>query len=868
MENRDHKPSRFAWWILKNLSIYSDRYLIKEDLEEEYLNLCQTQGKRKTRRWLWRQTLLAVGFYVKYIFSWRTLMLKNYLKITIRNIKRHKTFSFINMAGLVVGMTCFLLILVYVYYELSYDSMHEKADRIYRVAFKHPGMSYMGYDSHLVTPSALAPALMESFPEVSHATRFQVTRRLLLSREEKSFYARGLFADEQFFDVFSFGLVSGSKKNVLKNPGSIIITPQLAQKFFGNEDPLGKTLVSSLGEFEIVGILEYVPENSHIQFDWLIPFANLFRVEERDSKLYDWIMGNYYTYCVLKTGSDSQEMEKKLTAFMSKINKGLGRKTERRYFLQALRSIHLKSHIGFEFSVNSDIKIIRLFFTIAVFILLIACVNFINLSTAHASKRAKEIGIRKVIGSTRCHLFRQFIWESILISVASLFLALSFSSLLLPAFNKFTGRTVALNALFDWHLILGMAAVLISTGLLAGIYPALVLSSLQPVDVLKKKTGGIVKGGRLRNILVLSQFSITIMLIFSSLVIYRQMRYIKNTDIGYNRDQIVTMRVNDPGVRKNLAALKQSIMENPNVLGVATSSLVPTSVGDAIGMKCKSEDGEEIEVHNYWLGVDYNFIDVFQMEMVRGRNFSKEYDTDAAGAVIVNESFVKEVNWRQSVGKKIPLFGDEDLREVIGVVKDFHFHSLHMKIKPLTISIYSDSRYLHARIRTENIPATLAYFQEVYDRFKIRYPFEYFFLDDQFNQMYQAELKLGTILMTFSGLAIFIACLGVFGLAIHTAERRTKEIGIRKVLGASIPSILGLFYNELTRWILIANIIAWPVAYFVMSQWLQNFAYRITIGLWIFVASAASAIFIALLTVSYKSIKAAKANPVDSLRYE
>ncbi|MBN1273211.1 MAG: ABC transporter permease [Candidatus Aminicenantes bacterium] len=847
--------------------LYSKDYYLERsgDLEEAYADLMEKSGPFRAKVWLWFQLLKLCFGILRTNIVWGFIMLKNYLKITIRNIKRHKSFSFINMAGLVVGMTCFLLILVYVYYELSYDSMHEKADQIYRVAFKHPGTSYMGFDSHLVTPSALAPALMEGFPEVSHATRFRVTGRLLLSGEEKSFYAGGLFADEQFFDVFSFRLVSGSKKYVLKNPESIIITPQLARKFFGNEDPIGKTLACSLGEFEIVGILENVPENSHIQFDWLIPFASLFRAEERESKLFDWIMGNYYTYCVLKTGSDSRETEKKLTAFMSKINKGLGREKERMYFLQSLRSIHLKSHIGGEFSVNSDIKIIRLFFIVAVFILLIACVNFINLSTAHASKRAKEIGIRKVLGSTRFHLFRQFIWESILISVASLFLALSFSFLLLPVFNRFSGRTVVLNALFDWHLLLGIAAVLVATGLLAGLYPALVLSSLQPVDVLKKKTGGIVKGGMLRNILVLSQFSITIMLIFSSLVIIKQMRYIKNTDIGYNREQIVTVRVDDPEVKKNLASLKQSILESPNIIGVATSSSVPTNVGSAFGMKCKSEDGEEIEVHNYWLGIDHNFIDVFQMEMVHGRNFSKEFGTDAESAVIVNESFVKEVNWNQPVGKKIPLF---DMREVIGVVKDFHFHSLHMKIKPLTISISSDSRYLHARIRTENLPATLAYIKEVYDRFKIKYPFEYFFLDDQFNKMYQAELKLGTMLMTFSGLAIFIACLGVFGLAIYTAERRIKEIGIRKVLGASIPSILGLFYNNLTRWILIANILAWPAAYFFMSKWLQNFAYRTNIGLWVFVVSAASVIFIALLTVSFQSVKAATANPVDSLRYE
>ena len=858
-------PPRLAVWLVKRLDRYQTNHAMADDMLEVFTRICRERGYLAACLWYWSQYLDAVGKDTLFNLRWRFVMLMNYLKIASRNIQRHKTFTFINLAGLVVGMTCFLLILVYVHYELSYDSMHEKGDRIYRVAFKHPGTSYMGHDSHILTPSALSHALMENFPEITHATRFRVFRRLLLSQEDKSFYARGLFADEQFFDVFSFKLVYGDEKNVLKKPGSILISDQLAQKFFANQDPFGQTLVSSLGEFKIAGILESVPENSHIQFDWLIPFSSLFRSEERDSGLYDWVMGNYYTYFALKSGSEGHELEKKLTAFMSKVYKNLGRTTDRTYFLQPLRSIHLRSHLGGEFSVNSDIKLIRIFFTIAVFILSIACVNFINLSTAHASKRAKEIGIRKVIGAKRSYLFRQFIGETILFSIISLFLSLGVSWMLLPSFNRFTGRTIALNTLFSGNLILGMTAVLVVTGFLAGIYPALFLSSLQPVDVLKKKTGIIVKNGRMRNILVFSQFSITIMLILSSLVVFRQMHYIKNTDTGYNRDQIVTVRVYDPGIRENLTAFKQAIMENPNFSGIAASSSVPTNIASAAGLRLKSDNGEEIEIHNYWLGVDHSFIDVMQMEIVQGRNFSKEFVTDAEGAVIVNESFVKEANWSQPIGKAI---GDEDRREVIGVVKDFHFHSLHMQVKPLTIYLNPDNINLHVRLQTENIPATLAYLREMYDQFKTRYPFEYFFLDDQFDQMYRAELKLGTILITFAGFAIFIACLGLFGLATHTAERRIKEIGIRKVLGAPISSILVLFYNELMRWVLLANIIAWPVAYFFMNKWLQNFAYRINIGLQIFLASAGSALFIALLTVCWQSIKAATANPVDALRYE
>jgi putative ABC transport system permease protein len=840
------------------------------DLEEAYRDLVEEAGLLRARVWLCSEIIkLCIGI-IRVNIVWRFIMFKNSIKIAFRNIKWHKTFSIINITGLVIGITCFILIMLYVEYEMSYDAFHEHSDRIFRVAHQNPGEMYMEKDAGATSVAALAPTLMEEFPEVQFATRFKPIDRLLLSWEEESFYETGLFADEHFFDVFSFQLIRGDKKGILEKPESIVISSRLAEKFFGNEDPIGRMLHCSLGRLEIAGIVENVPENSHIQFDWLIPFISQYSAEERASQFQWWGNHNHYTYCFLQEESAKIDLENKLAVYMNKKFKDFGwdDMSMQTYFLQPLESIHLRSHLNGEFSVNNSIKLIRLFSSIAAFILLIACINTMNLSSARAAKRMKEIGIRKVVGGRRHQLFLQFIGESIFLSALSLIAATGLVYVLLPGFNHFVERNILFNSVIEWPFILGLLVVMFVSGILSGIYPAGLLSSLKPMSALKGKTDLTTKGGSLRNMLVVFQFGMTIILMVASFVIFLQIRYVKEKSLGYNREHVVVIRMTDPSVRKNYSSFRNLIMQNPNVQGITSSNSLPSHIISSTSGKSETEDGDIEGLSSLsWTGADFEFFDVFQMEIVKGRSFSREFGTDENDAVIVNETFVRKANWTNPIGKKFQFWGNRE-RVVVGVVKDFHFQSLHQDMKPLFILCQPDNYYFYARVRSENIPATLKYFRETYERFKIRYPFEYFFLDDNFNRMYASEQKLGQMLISFSGLAIFIACLGIFGLASYTAERRTKEIGIRKVLGASVTRIMFLLSTGLTKWIIIANLVSWPIAYYAMSRWLQNFAYRIDINIWIFILSGTIALFIAILTVSYQTIKAATANPVDSLRYE
>jgi len=870
MKNRKKSPPRIARWIISRLSVYEKEHALADAIEAEYFNIRDRHGAILSWIWYWFCTFGTLFHYLKLSLLWSVIMFKNYLKITLRNIKRHKTFSFINITGLIIGLVCFILIMLYIRYEMSYDAFHENSDRIFRVTFQDPGSMYMGQDSWAVTSAALAPTMMEEFPEVTYATRFDSINRLLLTKGEKSFYERGLYADEHFFDVFSFQLITSDKKSVLDDPESIIISSRLAKKFFGSDDPLGQTLNCSLGDLEIVGIVEDSPETSHIQFDCLIPFMKIQSSIEtgENVRYYWWGNSNFYTYCVLKNESDIGALEKKIVAHMNKKYEDFGwNDMSYRYFLQPLESIHLKSHLNHELSVNNSDKLIRLLSFIVAFILLIACVNYMNLSSAYASKRMKEIGIRKVVGGHRSQLFRQFAGESLLISIFSLFLAVGVVYLVLPWFNRFVGKNLAFGAVTEWSFVLSMLAVIVMTGLLSGVYPAAVLSSFKPAMALKGKTGLTAKGGRFRNLLVTFQFAITIILIISSLVIFLQIKSIRERPLGYNREYVVTIPMTDPGVRKNLKAFKNSLLRHPQVIEITTSSQLPTQILNSCAARSNTDDGMIIELGTSHLMVDFNFLELFQMDIVEGRNFSEQYGTDQNDAIIVNETFVQKLNWKNPLGKRVQFWGDLE-KSVVGVVKDFHFLSMHHEMKPLFIQCRPDNYYFHARIRSDNIAATLDHIRETYDRFKIRYPFEFFFLNDNFNQMYASERKLGQTLGIFSGLAVFIACLGIFGLASFAAEHRTKEIGIRKVLGASVPGIFLLLSRGFTKWVVLANLIAWPVAYYFMNKWLQNFAYRINLTIVIFILSGLAALCIAFFTASFQTIKAATANPVESLRYE
>ncbi|MCI0496573.1 ABC transporter permease [candidate division KSB1 bacterium] len=799
-------------------------------------------------------------------------MINNYLKLVLRNIQRNKGYSFINIAGLVIGMTCFILIMLFVQYELSYDNFHENQDRIFRIIFQLPGEKFgMTEDILAITPAPLAAAMMEAFPEVESATRFDARNQLLLSRNEAHFFEAGVFADENFLNMFAFKLIKGDKNKVLDNPQNIVISQNVAKKFFGNDDPMGKTLTCSLGDFTVAGIAEDAPENSHIRFDWMLPFESQFQPEDRARRLNAWNWDNYYSFIKMQPGFDVKAFEEKLNAFIKTKNVDWEARTHFKYFLQPLRKVHLTSGYLYELGVPTDISLIRLFSAVAIFVLLIACINAVNLATANAAKRAKEIGIRKVVGSLRHQLFWQFTGESLFMSLLAFLLALALVSMLLPAFNHFVQRSIGWNIFMNKFGISGLMAVVILTGLISGVYPSLVLSAMKPVKILGKKNGDQQKGINLRNFLVLFQFSIAIVLMIASLVIFRQIEFIKDKDLGFNRDQILVVGGADSGLRENFEAFKNNLLQNPKVIDVTTSSELPTNINWATGIEFQKDNGENKLVHYQLLEVDYNFIDLFEMEMVQGRNFSRTFGSDSATALIVNETFVKQMDWANPIGKQVPQVwsGPDDARyHIVGVVKDFHARPLHLNIKPIIMRCRPNSYWIHIRIIPGNFDGTLTDIQNLYNRFKARYPFQHFFLDDQFNQMYQSEQKLGQILMYSNILAIFIACLGIFGLATYTAERRTKEIGIRKVLGASIPGIVSLLSWNFTKWVLIANIIAWPIAYCGMAKWLQNFTYRINLEWWTFVSAGFVTLLIALITVCYHSLNAAVANPVKSLRYE
>jgi len=875
MESRDYKPSRFAWWILERLNVYSQRYFIKEDLEEEYLNLCQTQGKRKARRWLRRQTLLAVGFYLKYLFSWRNLMLKNYLKITIRNIKRHKAFSFINISGLAIGMACCILIILYIRYELSYDKFHENAEDIYRIIYNVPGNSYQGSDMFSGTPGPLAPALIEEFPEVLNAARI-IHREAVVRYKINSFTERRfLFADPALLDIFNFPLVMGDADAALKEPFSVLISQETAKKYFAHENPIGKQLNIHL-EFDkneycflVSGVLKNIPDNSHLKFDILGSFQTLRSVKWFDYNR-SWTAVGFRTYVQLRKDSSPININEKL---VSLIKKHRGENTRARFLLQPLTSIHLQGNLNFEIENNSDIRYIYLFSAIAFFIMLIACFNYMNLSSARSTDRSKEIGLRKVVGAHRQHLISQFIGESIIFALFSFLVSLILVRLTLPFFNSFVERDLHLSFNKNFEIILGCIGLTIISGLISGSYPAFLLSSFKPINIIRGNLKINSKGSSIfRSSLVVIQFSISIILIACTLIFYKQLIYINNNELGFTKEHIVTVYLRDDNLKENYSILKNNLILNPKILDISVTRDLPITMD--FRSSCTWEGKTEDDYLNLNCGwVDYNFIDFFDIELKSGRDFSEGFSSDETHAYILNETAVKALGWENPIGKKFGLWDDIN-GTVIGVVKDFHYSSLHLSIEPLVISLNQlDSRwfkpsYFAIKITSDDVSETLAFIEQKFKEFSPYYPFEYSFLDERIDRMYSTERKLGQAFNFFTFIAIFIACLGLFGLASFSTVQKTKEIGIRKVLGASVSDVFLMVTKEFIKWVAISIVIAFPISYYAMNKWLQGFAYRTNLGIGIFFLAGLSALVIALVSVSYQSIKAATANPVDSLRYE
>jgi len=857
--NKKSSPPRTALNFLLRFMEQEERENFTEYVDSVYRKILHTKCRRAARLWFWSQFIRSLPRLVIKSIEGDIAMIKNYVKITLRHIKRQKWYSFINISGLAIGMTCCILILLYIQYELSYDKFHEDAHDIYRVAFEIPDRLDMNASSF----GLLAPALMQDFPEVQNAARI---RRL----ESTVFYKNNAFteknfflADPEFFDVFTFPVISGNPEKALGEPFSVMITQEMAEKYFGDEDPVGKTLlVDNKYEYKITGILKNPPQNSHFKFDFLASFITVERIWEGYSL--SWMNTNrILTYVRLQKDYDPFDLERKFPEFLRRYGR-----EDVVFHLQPLTGIHLHGNIRNDLEANSDIRYIYVFSVIAFLIILIACFNYMNLSTARSVYRSKEVGVRKVVGAERKHIIRQFMSESIIFALTALCISVFLVMLLLPAFNSLVDRHLSFNFFSNNEMLLGLFILAAVVGFISGSYPALFLSSFHPVLILKGMRSS--KGSSaFRNFLVVFQFAISIVLIIGTLIIYKQLHYIKNRNLGFHKEQIVIVDIKDENVKNIYQTMKNDLKQNSRILGASFSCDLPNEIDARNSFRWEGQTEE-----NRWqlfntAAVDNEFIDLLGIELTVGRNFSEEFPTDKQ-ACILSETAVKTIGWENPLGKRFGYWGEGI---VIGVMKDFHHLSLHSAIGP-TVFLHIDKEadlnlnYLLIKISPGDIPGTLAFIKKKFEEYSPRYPFSFTFLDDRVDKMYRTDNKLGQILNVFSFTAIFIACLGLFGLAAFTAERRTKEIGIRKVLGASIIHIMTNLSKEFILLVCMANAIAWPLAYYSMNKWLKNFAYRIDLSIWTFMLSGLVAFCIALLTVSYQSIKAATANPVDSLRYE
>jgi putative ABC transport system permease protein len=793
-------------------------------------------------------------------------MLKNYLKITLRNIKKHKGYSFINISGLAVGMACCVLILLWVKDELSFDRFHENAEKIYRVT-EHQYNSSGDYFPVAVTPWPLAEALKNDFPEVVESARLQILSGRLISYKEKKIYERDFVAaDPSFLRIFSFPLVEGDISTAMTEPHTILITDDAAARYFGEEDPIGKILTyNNRYDFKVIGVLENTPHNSHIQFDFLVPFESTLReFGWTDS----WWTNNYTTYIQLADSASVQHISDKVSDYLKKLN---GR-TRTKLVLQPLADIHLRSDYAIDLYGHTENTAIYVyaFSVIALFVLLIACINFMNLSTARSDKRSKEVGLRKVVGASRQNIMTQFYGESLFLTLISFFSAIVLVYLFLPAFNNVSGKLLTLNSLKEPVLLLGLFGIMLMTGLVAGSYPALVQSSFRPVDSIKG-TGlrPSTKSGKslFRRTLVVTQFTLSIMLIVGTLIVYEQINYMLNKELGYEKESIVYF-IKRANVRTQYDAFKSELLRDPNITGITTSSDVPTyTVHSTTAFSWEGKDPEtSFLIHQF--SVDFDYIKTFNMNIIAGRDFSREFPVDASTkSFIVNETAVQAMGLKDPVGSKFTLYRNSG--QIVGVVEDFHYKSLQKEIEPLVLRIEPQrDSYIFVKFRSEQTKAAIASVERVYNSFNPDFPLEFTFLDEEVERLYISEQKTKTIFNYFTIIAIFISCLGLFGLEAYMAQQKTKEIGIRKVLGATIMNIVTNLSKEFIILICVANAISWPLAYFAMNKWLHNFAYRITIDPLIFIYAGLASTLLGLMTVSYHTVKSALGNPVDSLRYE
>ena len=870
MTNQKTKPPLIPHTLIRLLLSGEDFHEFSGDIDEIFQYRCACGSKRRAKLWFWLRVLESIPGIIWDKICWRIIMLKNYLKIALRNFQRHKGYSLINIVGFAIGMAVCLLILIYVRQELSYDKYHKDGDRLYRIVLD----SRTATANRIFAPISpmVAPTLKTDFPQVEQAGRaFTFVQTRLVRQEDTFFYEdRFMYADPELFEVLTIPFIQGNPLIALTRPNTLVISERIAIKYFGHDNPVGKTLEINNDTFEVTGVVVDPPENTHLKYDLIASMETLKDWHEMSN----WYSTMFYTYLKLRPNVNFNEFSQQVSNLSDKY---VGEQLKEwgntdYYFLQPISSIHLHSHIRYETEPSGNPQYVTIFSFVGLFILLIACLNFMNLSTARSTNRAKEVGMRKVVGAKRFQLVGQFLGESLLVTLISLGLALVTAKFAIALINNATGISLNFDQILDPAVLVGLIAGAILVGLVAGVYPALVLSAFRPIATLKGSLRRGSSGFALRNGLVVVQFAISVVLIVGTLIMARQFNFMKNQHLGFDKNQKLVIPIRGGiSIQENYESVKNQFAELPFVQNAAVSSSVP---GRGVSNFAISLVGEEDSKNQsmFHLYFDHDFIPLYGIEMVAGRAFQKEMSTDIAGAFLINEAAVAAFGWsraEEAIGKRLKTGFGGRVNTIIGVTKNFHYRGLQNQVEPLVMEYNPQLfRHLTLSVDTSGIKDTMAIIESQWKSLYPNHPFESFFLDTDFDQQYRSDEQVGKIFGIFTVLGLFIACLGLLGLASFTAESRTKEIGIRKVLGASVTRIVFMLSRQFARWVLLANVIAWPAAYYIMSRWLKNFAYRTDFNLLIFVLSGILVLGVALLTVSFQSIRAATANPSDSLRYE
>ncbi len=860
-QNRTDPPI-IPGWIIKHFARYEQERSILGDFDEEFYEIADTRGLKFARYWYWRHFIKSIPvLFIDYLY-WSNAMLQNYIKIALRNIKKQKGYSFINISGLAVGMACFILMLLWVQDETSWDRSFKDSDSLYRVICVKQ-LQNLEYNASKA-PNALSTILKNEYGEIIESTRYCGGWLSWVVRFEDKIFENDLLgtADPSFFKVFPFPFLKGDPETALVKKNSIVLTESMAKKYFGKKDPMGKIIKVERAELSVTGIIKDIPHNSSLQFDYIFPLANMEYLWSED--LESWTRdARFNTFVQLRKDCS-------ISGFFQKISGVVKRHYDKsniiKTWLQPVKDIHLKSNFADdEMNIGKgSIKVVYIFSLTAFLILLIACINFMNLSTARSGGRGKEVGMRKVAGADRLDIVKQFFGESLFLCFLALFLAVILTYLLLPAFNDISGKYLKLDIAGDIKIIFFLTAVTLLTGIISGSYPAVYISSFQPVKVLKSSV--LTKGSKrsiTRKFLVVTQFVFTIILIFGTIVIYNQLSFIKNKDLGFDKDSVLFFS-GSSWFGRNFETVKNELLSNPDILFVSKSRPPDKLVGITTEVDWAGKNPNE-NFQMFQAIVDYDYLNLFKMDMTEGRFFSKDFPSDTSN-YILNETAVTLMGIKDPIGKQFIL--NEKPGIIIGVIRDFHCSSLHNEMKPILFRMRRGNWYVSVKYNSENLAQVISFLKAKWKKDIPDRPFTYKFLDESIHSSYGNEQKISSIFRYFTLLAVFLSCLGLFGLASYTAEQRTKEIGIRKTLGASVPGIVFLLSKEFIKWVIAANIVAWPLAWFSMTVWLDNFAYKIEINAWMFLISGGAALFIVLASVGYQTFKAAKANPVKSLKYE